>query len=73
MASNSYANIGLVYYRLNNYHKAIDYYNKALEIKKSIGDRGGESVCYENIGLVYIELYKQEKKIIIIFKLTKKL
>jgi len=44
-----------------------------LEIKKSIGDRGGESVCYENIGLVYIELYKQEKKIIIIFKLTKKL
>jgi len=58
-----YSNIGLAYKQLGEYQKALEYHEKALAIKKDIGDRNGEANCYANIGNVYKSLSQYQKAI----------
>ncbi len=48
-----YGNLGTVYQSLGNYERARKYHEKALPIKKEVGDRKGEAACYENLGTLY--------------------
>ncbi len=47
-------NIGIVYRKLNKYDKALDYYNKALEIRRKTlpSDHNDIANCLHNIGNV---------------------
>ena len=40
--------------------KALEYYQRALAVRREIGDRAGEAVTLSNIGLVYYELGNNE-------------
>ncbi|MEO0456540.1 MAG: tetratricopeptide repeat protein [Cyanobacteria bacterium P01_A01_bin.114] len=61
-------NIAGNYLDTGNYEKALSFYNQALEISQTLGDRLGEAKALNNIGLVYdslsrydeaLELYQQ--------------
>ncbi|MDF5731327.1 MAG: CHAT domain-containing protein, partial [Rhizonema sp. PD38] len=47
-------NLGLAYYSLGDYKRAIDYHNQGLAIAKAIGDRQWEAASLNNIGLAQI-------------------
>ncbi|CAF1365977.1 unnamed protein product, partial [Adineta ricciae] len=51
----SYNNIGLVYYNMGDYPKALSYYEKALAIKQQSFhlDHSSLAASYNNIGVVY--------------------
>jgi tetratricopeptide (TPR) repeat protein len=66
-------NLGIAHRRLGETHKAIEYYQQALEISREIGDRVGEGNRLGNLGIAYrrlgeahkaIEFYKQALEII---------
>ena len=48
-----YGNLGNAYQSLGDYRKAIEYYEKCLQIEKEIGDRAGEGHTYGNLGNAY--------------------
>jgi len=54
--SNCYGNLGLAYWSLGDFRKAIEYYERSLKIAKEIGNRAGESNCYGNLGNAYWSL-----------------
>src|SRR5690606_30879793 len=54
--SHSYNNIGLVYYKLQNFPRAIMYYKKALRVHESKKDTTEVGRILTNIGLGYCEL-----------------
>jgi tetratricopeptide (TPR) repeat protein len=47
--------LGISRGQLGDYPMAIEYLNKALELKKKLGDEKGVSVCYSNMGRAYYE------------------
>ncbi|PLZ22165.1 hypothetical protein CBP30_06390, partial [Fischerella thermalis WC157] len=49
---------------LSQYPQALEFYQQALEISKAIGDKAGEAVTLNNIGVVYDNLsqYRQALK-----------
>lgn len=61
--SGCYGNLDIAYQSLGDYGKAIEYYEKSLEIAKDLGDRAGESTCYTNLGIAYGSLGDYEKAI----------
>jgi tetratricopeptide (TPR) repeat protein len=56
----AYCNIGSVHNLQNNYQKAIDYFNKALQATGDWGN-GELALCYSKRGLAYFELKKYEQ------------
>lgn len=56
-------NIGVAYYYLGNYPKAIDYHNSSLKIARDIKNREGEGAALDNLGLVYYSLRNYKKAI----------
>ena len=46
-------NLGNVYRSWGQYAKAVEYYEKSLEIKRKIGDVKGEGLTLSNLGEVY--------------------
>jgi tetratricopeptide (TPR) repeat protein len=46
-------NLGLAYYALGEYRRAIEYQEQALVIAREIGDRLGEANAFGNLGLDY--------------------
>ena len=48
--------IGVCYYRLGDFEKAIHYFDLYLEIVKEMGDRNGEGVAYGKLGIAYSSL-----------------
>ena len=56
--ADAYNNIGIVYDYLGDYDKALEFENKALEIKKEVlGEKHADTAnSYNNIGVVYEEL-----------------
>ncbi len=46
-------NIGLVYSRIGQPQKALEFYHAALPIRKEVGDSSGEATTLGNIGLIY--------------------
>ncbi len=55
--------IGLAYYRLGEFQKAIGYQEQALVIAREIGDRQGEANALGNLGLAYASLGEVHKAI----------
>jgi tetratricopeptide (TPR) repeat protein len=49
----SYYSIGVLYDNIQKYHKAVEYYEKFLQVCKSIGDSHGEALAYNCIGVDY--------------------
>ncbi|MBI2966197.1 MAG: tetratricopeptide repeat protein [Bacteroidetes bacterium] len=49
-------NIGLIYWSLSDFPKALDYQLKTLKILEELGDKHGISSTLCNIGLIYQEL-----------------
>ena len=50
-----------MYDSLGKYGKAETYQRNALVIRKEIGDKQGEAVCYGNLGNVYESLCEYKK------------
>ena len=64
--------LGIAYYSLGDFQKAIEYHERHLKISKEVGDRAGEGKAYCNLGIAYyslgdfqeaIEYYKGNLKI----------
>jgi len=55
--------LGNAYRNLGQVEKAIEYYEKALEIAREIGDRQGEGADLGNLGNAYSDLGQVEKAI----------
>jgi len=58
-----YGNLGVAYYSLGDFKKAIEFLENSLKIKKEIGDKAGESACYTNLGIAYQSLGDSRKAI----------
>lgn len=52
---------GLIYHDLDEQEKALDYYNKALSLRRAINDSNGEANTLFNIGRVYDDLRERQK------------
>ena len=59
----SLGNLGIAYYSLGEYRKAIEYHEQHLEISREIGDRLGEGNSLGNLGLAYTALENIEKRL----------
>ena len=55
--------LGILYYQISSYKKAIEYSEKALGISREIGDRRGEGNALGNLGNAYYSLDHTEKAI----------
>ena len=53
--------IGLVYHKVGQRDKALEYYQQALPIREEVGDRAGLAVTLNNIGAVYRNLGQRDK------------
>jgi CHAT domain-containing protein len=51
-----YTNIGVIYYDLKEYQKAVEYQEKALPLKRENQDTHGEASCYLNLGNAHFSL-----------------
>jgi signal transduction histidine kinase len=49
----SYSNIGIAYYRISDYPKALKYFQDSLCIRLDIGDKQGIASSLHNIGLIH--------------------
>ena len=56
-------NLGLAYFSLGDYERAIDFQQQALEIALQIGDRHGEAASLGNLGNAYYSLGDYERAI----------
>ena len=45
--------IGLVYYNIGDYGKAMDYNSRALMISEALGDKAGIGFCCHFFGMMY--------------------
>ncbi len=57
------SSLGILYYQIGSYKKAIEYHERALEIAREIGNRQGEGAVLGNLGIAYRNLGKVEKAI----------
>ena len=48
--------LGIAYYSLGDFRKAIEYHERHLKISKEVGDRAGEGKAYGNLGNAYHSL-----------------
>ncbi|MBU7027350.1 MAG: tetratricopeptide repeat protein, partial [Theionarchaea archaeon] len=59
--STAYHNIGVIYQRRGEFEKALEYFDKSLEIKKKINDERGIAEVYHNIGMILRDRGEYEK------------
>nr|XP_058959656.1 tetratricopeptide repeat protein 28-like [Pocillopora verrucosa] len=52
----TYASLGCAYFKVGQFHTAIEYHQKCLEIAKEVGDKAGEGRSYGNLGNAYDHL-----------------
>ncbi|XP_073229373.1 uncharacterized protein [Porites lutea] len=55
--------LGIAYYSLGDFRKAIEYHERHLKISKEVGDRAGEGRAYGNLGIAYRNLGYFQKAI----------
>ena len=53
--------IALRYWNHNDYSKAIEYYERSLELNGSLGNENGAAMIQSNLGMLYADLRKYEK------------
>ncbi len=46
-------NLGIIYWNLAQFPKAVEYYDKSLVIRRKIGDVAGEGQTLNNLGIIY--------------------
>ncbi len=51
----AYNNIGLIYDARGDYDRALEWYEKSVEIKEELGDRAGMAITLHNLGLLVME------------------
>jgi tetratricopeptide (TPR) repeat protein len=56
-------NLGIAYYRLGQYERAIDFHQQNLTIAQEIGDSRGEGIALGCLGIVYDRLGQYERAI----------
>jgi tetratricopeptide (TPR) repeat protein len=56
-----YISLGVAYHNLGEYRKAIDLYEKRLEIARRIGDVRGEGNALGNMGMAYARMKKKSE------------
>jgi CHAT domain-containing protein/Tfp pilus assembly protein PilF len=61
--ANSLGNLGLAYYSLGQYQKAIAFHQQSLEIEREIGNRQGEANSLGSLGTAYYSLGQYQKAI----------
>lgn len=49
----NYILLAILSERSGKYNAAVDYYNKALALAKSVSDAKGLGICYNNLGVIY--------------------
>ena len=54
-------NIGGAYLHLNQYDRALSYFQQALSIQKQVRDKSGEATTLDNIGSAYVYLSQYDK------------
>jgi len=47
---------GLMFTKISNFNKSIEFYDKSLEIASAVGDKTGEAGCYGNLGIAHYGL-----------------
>lgn len=45
--------LGLLYVEMNDFKKAVDYFNQSLAVRREIGDKQGIAHSLKNIGNIY--------------------
>ena len=55
--------LGIAYYSLGDFWKAIEYHERHLKISKEVGDRSGEGTAHGNLGIAYFRLGDFQKAI----------
>ena len=61
IASGVYSILGIAYYSLGDFSKAIDHHGLDLAIAKEVGDRAGEGRAYGNLGTGHMHLNEDVK------------
>lgn len=56
LQSKCYNNIGLLFFRQNEFQQSISYYQKSIPIKKKLNKLGALALTYNNIGISYYYL-----------------
>ena len=56
-----WAIVGIIFYKISNFNKAIEFHEKSLKIAKAKGNRAVESKCYRNLGAAYYQLGNYNK------------
>lgn len=54
-------NIGIIYNIFGNQEKSLEYQKKAIEIKEKIGDKLSIANSYQNMGNIYIEIFRNSE------------
>ena len=55
--------LGMKYFYLGNFHRAIEYHQLHLRASREVGDRSGEGCAYSNLGMAYHKLGDFKKAI----------
>ena len=57
--------LGVAYYSLGDYKKAIEFHQHSLSIEKEIGEKGLELKAYNNLGVSFQKLhdFRQSEKL----------
>jgi tetratricopeptide (TPR) repeat protein len=64
----SYLRIGVVYYKLEMYDRALSYYQQFLKNAQAIDNKSDEAVAYRSIALVYRQLNQNVDQVILYYK-----
>lgn len=59
-ASRYLNDIANIYWEHNDYQRAIDYFEKSLELNQKIDNENGEAMIHSNLGMLYSDLRKYE-------------
>lgn len=62
-ASHYLNELAFKYWNHNDYQKAIEYYERSLELNTGLGNENGTAMIHSNLGLLYADLKKYDKSL----------